>query len=349
MPTNQFLVWAATINANSYTYAQYLALTARTAGVVPGVADGLAANAAWRQTSVMAAMIGQFIVDRVSQDTVDDGTTTALLAQFKAAIQTYGRIRLTSNLIIYVSPSGSDSNTGLTVGSPFLTLQKAWNYLSQNYDLAGFVATIQLANGTYTTGMQAAGPIIGAYGAAAVVVQGNTGTPASVVVSVTSSNCFIAQEGAVFTVTGVTMAATGSGQTGNALLVATNGEIFVGVSCVFSTCSAAHMLVEADGSLQVLANYTISGNAPVHWNVNAGAVSMVGFTATLTGTPAFATAFAVVQVLGQIQLTGVTFSGAATGTRYTVTGNSVLFTNGSGTSFLPGNSAGSTATGGQYL
>jgi HK97 family phage major capsid protein len=46
---------------------------------------------------------------------------------------------------------------------------------------------------------------------------------------------------------------------------------------------------------------------------------------------------------------GHTFSGSATGTRYLANGNAVVFTNGGGASYLPGNAAGSTATGGQYL
>jgi hypothetical protein len=55
--------------------------------------------------------------------------------------------------------------------------------------------------------------------------------------------------------------------------------------------------------------------------------------------------------LGNAVITGYsdTFSGSATGARHSVTGNGYLFTNGAGASYLPGNAAGSTASGGQYL
>jgi hypothetical protein len=45
------------------------------------------------------------------------------------------------------------------------------------------------------------------------------------------------------------------------------------------------------------------------------------------------------------------FTGAATGKRYTVTDNSTIRTSGSGENFLPGNAAGTanTATGGYYI
>jgi hypothetical protein len=41
--------------------------------------------------------------------------------------------------------------------------------------------------------------------------------------------------------------------------------------------------------------------------------------------------------------------GTATGQRYSITGNSIINTNGAATTYLPGGTAGATATGGQYL
>jgi hypothetical protein len=50
----------------------------------------------------------------------------------------------------------------------------------------------------------------------------------------------------------------------------------------------------------------------------------------------------------RISSANVTFSGAATGARYFANMNSIIQTNGGGANFFPGDSAGSTATGGQY-
>jgi hypothetical protein len=67
------------------------------------------------------------------------------------------------------------------------------------------------------------------------------------------------------------------------------------------------------------------------------------------GTPAFSVAFAAAMVGASLFAQGATFSGAATGQRYNVQSNAVILTNGAGANYFPGNAAGATATGGQYL
>ena len=51
---------------------------------------------------------------------------------------------------------------------------------------------------------------------------------------------------------------------------------------------------------------------------------------------------------GMISAASLTFSGAATGTRYFAALNGIVYTNGGGATYFPGNAAGATATGGQY-
>ena len=58
-----------------------------------------------------------------------------------------GLIRTTAN--IYVSPTGSDSNSGVYSTSPFRTIQKAFDYLKKFYILEGGEAIINLASGVY--------------------------------------------------------------------------------------------------------------------------------------------------------------------------------------------------------
>ena len=52
---------------------------------------------------------------------------------------------------------------------------------------------------------------------------------------------------------------------------------------------------------------------------------------------------------GLMVLASDTFSGSATGTRYLVGINGTINTAGGGASYIPGNAAGSAATGGQYV
>ena len=80
-----------------------------------------------------------------------------------------------------------------------------------------------------------------------------------------------------------------------------------------------------------------------------GIVRVQSKTVTLTGTPAFAAAFANADLSSTVLVNGNTFSGAATGARYSATNNAVISSGGAGATYLPGNAAGSTGAGGQYV
>ena len=50
---------------------------------IGGVAQSAQLNKVWRQSSIMAAVLAQFISDRTGQDVLDDGTTATILANLK--------------------------------------------------------------------------------------------------------------------------------------------------------------------------------------------------------------------------------------------------------------------------
>lgn len=85
MATNDFLTFGGDPAANVITQAQFAALVARLTGFQSGVAKSNELNKVWRQASIMAAVLAQFIVDRTGQNAVDDGTVTTLLANLKNA------------------------------------------------------------------------------------------------------------------------------------------------------------------------------------------------------------------------------------------------------------------------
>lgn len=85
MATNDFVPFATGTGANTYSVASYLASNARLLGVVDGEADPKLANNAWRQPSVIGAMIGAFIASQ-DLDALDDGNISNLLANFSAAL-----------------------------------------------------------------------------------------------------------------------------------------------------------------------------------------------------------------------------------------------------------------------
>lgn len=87
MPTNDFLPFGTGGGANVLAQASYAALAARTNGFVAGTAASQELNKAWRQSSVMAYVIGQFINDVGGVDALDDADTATLLARHKLALR----------------------------------------------------------------------------------------------------------------------------------------------------------------------------------------------------------------------------------------------------------------------
>ena len=67
---------------------------------------------------------------------------------------------------------------------PMATIQHAYDNICQNYDTGGQNVTIQIANGTYTTGLAISNVWIGG---SQIVINGNAGSPSSVIVSTTAS------------------------------------------------------------------------------------------------------------------------------------------------------------------
>ncbi|MER9533033.1 hypothetical protein NKI89_24950 [Mesorhizobium sp. M0309] len=246
-----------------------------------------------------------------------------------------GREVLTAARTYYVLTTGSDSNTGLvnTAGGAFLTLQKAVD-VALTLDIAGFSVTIQVGAGTYTAGVALAKPFVGGL----VTVLGDATTPANVIISTTSGSCFVLDGGGVrLSISGVKMQTTTSGQ---CLWASNKAQIYIDGKVDFGACAGGHMLADSDGQIQVNISYNITGGAAKHWWSEAyGLVVCVGKTITITGTPAFSTAFAY-SIGGYINVPVNTFSGAATGSRYSVSNTGVINTNGAGATYLPGNAAG---------
>lgn len=261
------------------------------------------------------------------------------------SIQKLGRIKLTANTTFYVATTGNDSTgTGLVVGSPWLTVQHAINVLLANYDLAGFTATISVADGTYTSPVAISAPFTGA---GSVNIVGNTGTPSNVLFSTTSASAVTVSNGAVIGLSGVKLQTTTSG---SGVFALNGGKILCNGPLVFGACSAAHIFADVLSTITISANYTINGAAPIHWwSEDSSVIFARALTVTLAGTPAFSSQFALARTVSAIHCDGNTFSGSATGTRYEADANGVIQTAAAGATYLPGSTSGATATGGQYI
>lgn len=265
-------------------------------------------------------------------------------AQVLAALRAIfvGRIKLSGSLTLYVSTTGNDANNGLTSGTPFLTIQKAWNTLASNYDLNGQTATIQLADGTYTGALNAVGPLIGQ--SSPVIINGHSGSSSSVVLSPASGTVPVtASNGANITIQNLQVQSAGGV---SCLLANVYSQIVIGAGIIFGAASGSGFHCNADGGyISGNQNYTISGGGAEHWLAQAGGIiGLQSITITLSGTPAFSNAFAVASDAGRILCASNTFSGSATGSRYNSVGNGNIETNGAGSTYLPGNAGGTGTT-----
>jgi hypothetical protein len=263
---------------------------------------------------------------------------TAAYAFFSSIISALIREKLTANRTYYVRTDGSDSNTGLadTAGGAFLTIQKAIDTVAA-LDISIYNVTISVADGTYTGGAAVSGAWLGSGN---VTLQGNTTTPANCIISTTSANCITVSNFGRLLALGFKVQTTTSGIG----CAATNGGVLTITGLMeYGACAAiAQVYAERYGAVVIIANYTISGNSPYHFQALSHAYILnAATTTTLTGTPAF-TAFVRAERMGLAESVAA-FSGAATGARYSAITAGGVNSFGAGASYFPG-SAGGTAT-----
>jgi hypothetical protein len=271
------------------------------------------------------------------------------------------RIFLTTDLTLYVRTDGSDSNTGLanTSGAAFLTIQKALDVAASKYEVGGNIITVQVGNGTYSittplnlpnVRMPTSWKLIGDETTPAnVVLSGNTGAGTGVLTAGTGTTTALGYS-ANWYVAGFTISnSTGSG------MIANGGSTIWRGNLTFGTCAEYQTVAQNAGKISTTiygtgTTTTITGGALAHsYTTGLGIISNYTNNCTITGTPAFGTAFALLTLGSHQQWFSSTFTGAATGKRYDVQTNSTVYTSGGGnTTFFPGSVAGTTATGGVY-
>lgn len=260
----------------------------------------------------------------------------------------FGRELLQANRTYFVATTGNDSNDGLTAGTPFLTIQAAINAAAK-LDWNNFTVTVSVADGTYP-GLIAAPPMVGAGFGGELLVTGNLVTPANVVLSnsVASSSTVQALPGSTaLRIRGVKF---NSSVSSVVYINAQYGAVVEFGNCEFAGTASYHVYASATGSLNAIGDYTISGGAIAHARAEIGSrVWITARTVTTAGTPAFSVAFVISTLVSSVILNNNVFTGTgATGPRYLVDTNSTIYTAGAGATYLPGNSAGSNPTGGQY-
>lgn len=250
----------------------------------------------------------------------------------ETAMGTGGREVLAADRTYYVRSDGSDSNTGLVnnAGGAFLTLQKAVD-VTAALDLSIYNVTINWGAATITSTLTLKDPL----GAGRVTISGAGATS---LISTTSASAVVYTGTFKYTLTNMKVQTTTSGRGVQGF---GPSSLIIGAGFEYGACATYHAEANVGAILTHNASYTISGNAPVHMIAdNGGMIVAAGITVTLTGTPAFSNVFAFADNASLIRVNANTYSGSATGSRFLVRSCSVIYTNGGGASYLPGNSGG---------
>lgn len=249
---------------------------------------------------------------------------------------------LTAARSYFVRSDGSNSNSGLanTAGGAFLTLQKAIDTVAA-LDLSTFGVTITIGLAGSYAGFNAGSAWVGGPGSFVALV----GDPANAGNFVITSTVLV-QNNCVMRISGVDFTPA----SGDGLVVASRASVTLNGACNFGAASGARqILIVSGGTVTATAVLTMDGSAG-NWILATGAgceFSSNSLAHVFSGTPTYSTTVAV-QNTAVVSIVNATPTGAAVGTRYSVSLNGVLFVNGGGANFIPGNVAGSTATGGQY-
>ena len=277
-------------------------------------------------------------------------------------------IWLSKNLAFYVDASTGadtlDDGRGLSVSKPFKTIRAAVEYIANNYNLGEYIATVYIGAGIYeedinlpkynsTTGYIYlrgideyrgqvvingciyAGTSVGVYYFRSVTVRNRAGES-----SIGSKNFFAvsARPGAELQLYnfGIELSSAappigdkyGLVAMGGVITIRDLNEDDIGLSISSGSTAIAQALRGTEGGkIFMLADISISG--------------AVGSTLALSG-------LAIFDLQIMVGRDAPKFVGYVTGRRYSVNENSIAKTHGRGPDFIPGDSEGLVATGGQY-
>jgi hypothetical protein len=235
---------------------------------------------------------------------LSDGTTLAV------------RRGLIADTTFYVATTGDDVTGDGSVSLPWKTPQHAWNWIQANVDSAGFGVTIKLADGTYSNGGSTIVDIGG--GTVSLDFLGNHANPGNVVFDITGTYGFfingfvggIGIDGIKFS--GPTTKNAIKNQSPGARVVFYQANLEfgnmiggTGVHAYMGEVLSYQSTILISGSMATMYVSEGSGNCDIEQTVH-----------TLTGTPAFSTAFAHASEGSACLFWGSTFSGAATGKRF---------------------------------
>jgi hypothetical protein len=339
--------WAGTAAANAVNALASTAVQTSWSGTAAAAA---ALQTAWSGTATANAA---GTLAYTALQTAWSGTAAASIANALAytALQTAwagtnaiaaGVTVISTPTTYFVRKDGNDANTGLvnSAGGAFLTIARAMKVVATL--VLNSNVTVQVGTGTYTESVN-----IPSYtGAGSLILQGDTANKDNVIINPT---------GVAVTCTGQRAFVRFLKLTATSIQVYCENCGWLGINdLTFGACSDSHIHAAHGGVIDVSgANKIIGAAASCYYAYPNGSIYLSGGSLDISTSVAFGNGFASAFYNSLIFVnTAPTFTNAvnATGPRFFSRQNSVIETqSGGGTSFFPGNTAGSTATGGLYL
>lgn len=270
----------------------------------------------------------------------DTNTDASAQAFAISQITSTARPKLTAPTTWFVATTGSDSNPGTNILSPLLTVQAGVDK-ALAYDFGTNNAIVQIADGKYegtvvikSTASTAAWQNKGGF----LVLHGNDASPTSVVLTNSATNhLVVAAYGAKAIVASIYLTSTNRN---NECLLDSQLYSYIGFSnVVLGACGAteAQLVAEANGSLEALGPYIVSGGGSAHALALGHGTIYLEKQVTFTNTPVFSSSVVRAYNGGAVFATGP-FSGTVTAAKFNLaTGGTIsTFGNGSPDVLIPG-------------
>jgi hypothetical protein len=268
---------------------------------------------------------------------------------------------LQQNLTFYVNfATGDDANDGAAAvlaggHGPFKTLQRAANIIG-TFNLNGHNVTVNVADSQSYTSVR----LPASAGNGSVNWIGNAANPTNCVI--TGNNTIAVLVGGVCNImNGFKVQTTGGSPQDTRAGIHAQGSVQATFrNMEWGACAGPHNFVYGGAYLRFGGPKRITGSAQSH-TYGLGCFIFCTYHGkadceevspaqplTLVGNPNFARSFIDANMLGAVLFNYSTLTGAATGKRYDAQFNGVISVGGGGPNYLPGDVAGTFATGGQY-
>lgn len=271
---------------------------------------------------------------------------------FAEAVALAQRIRLQAGVTYYVATTGNDATGDGSSANPWRTLQRGYDFICDDLDLAGSAVLLKVRPGTYSAGISSAKGALGQGENIKLLVQGDITQPGNCVIN-SAGDCFRFGAGAgggpkVF-IEGFTLSASGG-----CAISAYGGGTGVGFdACIFLACLAAHLKCAHGGELGAErgagGGYTVAGGAGFHCMAETGGrYTSDGTVVNWQNSPSFSVCV-YYSANGQMNLGGMTHLNGqfVSGMKFSAQALGTILT-GAGINSLPGSSPGTVYTGGLY-